>query len=81
MYNAETDEGFLETAMSEYENYYLIDIDKSNSLIDDEVSRIETEMKIAQEEAEALIKKMQAFLKQNHKVVQDFLKNSHMAVY
>lgn len=50
-------------------------------MLDDEVERLRNEMRKAQEDADALVAKMQEFLKQNHHVVQDFLKMSHMAVY
>ena len=77
----ESDEGYLETAFEEYEKCYVIDTEKCNGLIEDEVERLRNEMRKAQEDADNLVEKMQEFLKQNHQIVQDFLKTSHQAVY
>ena len=77
----ESDEGYLETAFEEYEKCYVIDTEKCNGLIEDEVERLRNEMRKAQEDADHLVEKMQEFLKQNHQIVQDFLKTSHQAVY
>ena len=81
LFNIETDEGFLETAMEEYEKCYHIDATKCNALVEDEVERLRNELRKAKEDSDALVQKMQDFLRQNHHIVQDFLKMSHMAVY
>lgn len=81
MFNVDTDEGYLETAMEEYESCYSIDATKCNELLEDETDRLRNELRKAQEDSDHLVQKMQEFLKQNHHIVQDFLKMSHMAVY
>ena len=81
VFKIESDEGYLETAFEEYEKCYVIDTEKCNSLVEDEVERLRNEMRKAQEDADHLVEKMQEFLKQNHQIVQDFLKTSHQAVY
>ena len=54
----ESDEGYLETAFEEYEKCYVIDTEKCNGLIEDEVERLRNEMRKAQEDADHLVEKM-----------------------
>ena len=42
--------------------------------------RIRNEYNKAREESKNLIEHMESFLKQNHEVVQDFLKTTHKAI-
>ena len=69
LYNKESDEGFIETAMEEYEKCYHLDADKCNEMIEDEVERLRNELRKAKEDADALVQKMQDFLRQNHHIV------------
>ena len=50
------------------------------ALLDEEVSRLRVEYKRAHEESKNLIEQMESFLKQNHTIVQDFLKTTHKAI-
>lgn len=81
VYDEGTDEGYLEIAVSEYEQCYHIDFNGIKSCLDEEVDRLRNELRKAQEDSDNLVLKMQQFLKQNHQIVQDFLKTSHKAVY
>ena len=81
IYDNETDSGYLEIPVAEYEKCYHIDFDGIKSMLDEEVDRLRNELRKAQEDSDNLVQKMQQFLKQNHQIVQDFLKTSHKAVY
>lgn len=76
LYKPETDEGYLEIDVTKYEQCYHIDFNTVKSYLDEEVFRLQTELRKAQEESDNLIFKMQEFLKQNHRIVQDFIKTS-----
>ena len=76
-YNEVTDEGYLEMDIESYEKCFLVELEKVQTQLDEEVYRLRNEYKRAQEESKNLIEQMEAFLKQNHTIVQDFLKTTH----
>ncbi len=81
VYNEETDEGYLEIDANEYQKCYHVDFDGIKTCLEEEVDRVRNELRKAKEDSDGLTKKMEGFLKQNHKMVQDFLKTSHKALY
>ncbi len=81
IYNEETDEGYLEIEADEYKKCYHVDFDGIKTCLEEEVDRVRNELRKAKEDSDGLTKKMEGFLKQNHKMVQDFLKTSHKALY
>ena len=49
-------------------------------MLDSEVDRLRNEYQRAKMESKNLIEQMESFLKQNHVIVQDFLKTTHRAI-
>ena len=80
-YNETTDEGYLEIELTQYDKCYHIDFDGIKTCLDEEVDRIRNELRKAKEDSDGLTQKMEVFLKQNHKMVQDFLATSHKALF
>ena len=65
-YSQHTDEGILEIEIEEYEDCFFVDIEQVTENLDSEVNRIKAELAKAQIDSEKLIKKLNAFLNQNH---------------
>lgn len=80
-YNETTDLGYLEIDPTQYDKCYHIDFDGIKTCLDEEVDRIRNELRKAKEDSDGLTQKMEVFLKQNHKMVQDFLATSHKALF
>ena len=66
VYSENTDEGYLEIDVREYEQCYHINFDGIRQCLDEEVDRMRNEIRKAQEDSDNLVNKMQQFLKQNH---------------
>ena len=80
IFNEQTDEGYLEIEQQLYEKCFTVRVDTIQNYLDEEVLRLRTEYKKAQEDAKQLVEQMEWFLKQNHTMVQDFLKTTHKAI-
>ena len=80
IFNEQTDEGYLEIEQQLYEKCFTVRVDTIQTYLDEEVLRLRTEYKKAQDDAKQLVEQMEWFLKQNHTMVQDFLKTTHKAI-
>ena len=59
-YNEVTDEGYLEMDIESYEKCFLVELEKVQTQLDEEVYRLRNEYKRAQEESKNLIEQMEA---------------------
>ena len=80
VYSKKTDEGLLEIHIEKFENCFNIEFGRFQSMLDSEVERLRNEYKQAKEESRRLIDQMEYFLKNNHVVMQDFLKSTHKQI-
>ena len=80
VYSEQTDEGYLEIQVDSYEKCFHVELNAVQSMLDEEVMRLRNEYKRAQVDAKNLVEQMETFLKQNHAIVQDFLKTTHSAI-
>ena len=80
VFNEKSDEGLLEIQVENYEKCFNIEVGRIQSMLDSEVERLRNEYMQAKDEARRLIEQMEHFLKQNHVIVQDFLKSTHKAI-
>ena len=77
VYSQHTDEGLLEVDFAEYEDCYFVDVAEVTKHFDSEVRRMQGELAKAEDDSQKLISQLDSFLKQNHQIVQDFLKTTH----
>ena len=76
-WNEQTDEGLLEVDFTEYEDCFLIDPDAFRESLDKEVERLKDELVQARDDSKKMVEQLNSFLKQNHEVVQNFMKLTH----
>ena len=62
MYDEETDEGLLQIPLQEYKEFYQIDIEQVEELLDSELMRISSQLQDAEIDSKELIEKMHDFL-------------------
>ena len=80
IFNEHTDEGYLEIEIDHYEQCFNVELPRMQQMLEQEVERLRQDYQRAKEESKNLIEQMENFLKQNHVIVQDFLKTTQRTI-